>query len=242
MKFTLLILFLIGYGFSQNSITIKRGNRIITKDGMENIEDAIKYYEKLHLAKPDSFLIMDDLAYLYLRSKNYNIAIQKYKSLIKKFPNKIEYLSINYSKCFEKIGKIDSAIVVINEAFKHCIYCSKLNIRLGNIYLSMEDYLKAYKQYEKVDTLIMADNYIYLNNYAFACMKLDTNLIRAERMAKHAISVNPEFYIYETLGDILVQMKKYNEALSAYNKVLEKFKMERVLNKVHTIKETLKHK
>lgn len=241
-KIILIFLIVFCYTHSQDKIFIKRGDRVLTQSGMKNFEDVINHYEKMKNEFPDSFQIIDDLSYLYFLSEDYTKAIECYKKMINRFPNRIVDISMQYSRCYEEIGNTDSAIYIINQALKYCgNSCSKLFMRLGGIYFGMGDYPRAYKEYLKVDDEERFGNHVYLNNFASVCIKLETNLDQAVKYAQMAVNQHPKYYYYETLGDALFLINRYNEALVAYENALSQMEMVRIREKFDKIKFILKY-
>ncbi len=223
---------------SIKSFTIKRGDRVLSKDGMKNIDELIDYYELNKKNHSDSFLFQDDLATLYFVKKDYISSLKQFKLIKENFPYKNISATLKISRCYEELDKFDFAITLLKNELELCGTCSIFNVALANIFLRIGNYSESFYYFEQVDSILQIASMSAINNYAFVCSILDTNLTEAEFMATYAIknSTFPKnFYMYDTLGDIQFDSKKYKEAKLSYEKVLEYFPMSEVKDKLDLV-------
>jgi len=84
---------------------------------------------------------------------------------------------------------------------------------LGDSYYQLKNYEACYQSYDKVLS-IKPDNSIVLNNYAYYLSLQKVNLQKAERMARHAVNLDPKnVNNLDTYAWVLYQQENYTEAL-----------------------------
>lgn len=84
---------------------------------------------------------------------------------------------------------------------------------LGDSYYQLKNYEACYKYYDKVLS-INPDNSIVLNNYAYYLALQKEDLQKAERMARHAVNLDPKnVNNLDTYAWVLYQLGNYTEAL-----------------------------
>lgn len=84
---------------------------------------------------------------------------------------------------------------------------------LGDSYYQLKNYEACYQAYDKVLS-IKPDNAIVLNNYAYYLSLQKVNLQKAERMARHAVNLDPKnVNNLDTYAWVLYQQGNYTEAL-----------------------------
>ena len=92
---------------------------------------------------------------------------------------------------------------------------------LGSAYAGLEEWDQSFKNFDQALT-IDGDNASALNNYAYYLADLDRDLEKAEKMAKKALSVDPNNASYlDTLGWIYYQQEEYQEAQKYIQKALD---------------------
>jgi len=93
---------------------------------------------------------------------------------------------------------------------------------LGDTYFQLKENEKSDEAYEKV-LKIQPDNVLVLNNYAYYLSLRNTNLEKAEEMAKKAVELEPNTSSYlDTYGWVLFKLGRYAEAEKWIAKAMEK--------------------
>ncbi len=85
---------------------------------------------------------------------------------------------------------------------------------LGEIYYQLKNYDACFQAYDKVLS-INPENSIVLNNYAYYLSLQKINLTKAERMARHAVNLDPKnVNNIDTYAWVLYQQGNYKQALN----------------------------
>lgn len=93
-------------------------------------------------------------------------------------------------------------------------------INLGDCYHAINDNEQCFKNYDKA-LEINPDNYFVLNNYAYYLSLDNKDLDKALQYAKKVVDKYPEEPTFvDTYAWVLYQMKRYNEAKSAFDSIL----------------------
>ncbi len=232
MYIYLLNFFLISLCISQNSIKIKIGERYLDTDGLENIQQVIEKYEQKYKSSPMDFQIANDLGVVYLSADKYERALDHYFSLLPKFEFNRTGILLKICEAYEEMDEFEKSFNIIKHELEKCTKCSVFYLKLGNLCQKLELHKEAYQSYSQVDTTEVTPDYWFYYNYADVCFEADTTLEMGIKFAKRAIKLNPEWFVYKTLGDLLFRTKRYEEALNAYSVFVDEYPIPAVVEKI----------
>ena len=182
----------------------------------ENYSEARNYLLKSISLQQNRFQVWNQLIIIDSQLSDWEAMVDHSEEALSLFPSNpalYYYQGIAYFQ----LEKYEEAIEIL-ETGKIMIFKSESGlidfyILLGDAYNAMDNFKKSDENYD----LALADNpdnvYV-LNNYAYYLSLRKDKLDKAEKMAKHAVELEPNQYNYQdTYGWVLFQAGKYDEAV-----------------------------
>lgn len=187
--------------------------------------EAKEQYLKVISLDSSRYAIWQQLLYIESDLSNYTALFNESSRALDMFPEQAELYLLNGSALL-MLKKYDEAIIAMNKGVALAIYdddlLKKLYAYLGDSYYAKQNYKEAFSSYDKVLNIDSANVYV-LNNYSYYLSLRDENLIKAEKMAQKAISIEPSNSSYiDTYAWVLFRQGRYTEAESALQKALIK--------------------
>jgi len=189
----------------------------------EDLETALKYYEKAYQLKPDDSGVMTDYAICLLSAKKFDQALGIYEKIIQKDPQNVNAL-FNLSTIYmqmgdsQKVVETYSKVISIDPEYKDAYF------NRGLLYLSQaQNYISVLVAYK--DSLKeRAKDKNVVSRYNLAkeeCEKLFTKAESDFQKTAELDSTDREAYFH--LGLLYIsKARTYNPILSAYRDSLEK--------------------
>lgn len=189
-------------------------------------EEIVPVLEKALEIEPEQGMARIELLSQYARRNDLKNLTRICEGGVKLHPEIFQfyfYLAIAYYQA----DRIDDAIAVC-ELSKNAITdnitpeaVSELYGILGDLYHTKGDNEKAFASYE-TSLENNPDNYSVLNNYSYYLSLMDTDLDKAEKMARRAVEANPDNGTFlDTYAWILFLQRNYGMALTYIDKALE---------------------
>lgn len=156
-----LILFLTLPALGQGSYVDFYRNKAKEKMDQGNYAEAINDLYKVQEKLPNDPKTLYDIANCYYRMKNYNIAIEKGKAIINRFPNYIDAYRI-VGNSYDISGNYEEGVNTLIEGIEKNPYEGELYLDLGIIEMLRHNYAVALKYWEQG---IKAEPYLADNYY-----------------------------------------------------------------------------
>lgn len=172
-------------------------------------KEACKFFQKAYDIEPlEHYLV--SLALSEFKSAQYEAAISHYKILISQHPEKQNF-QYNLACCYEIIGEYTFAIGILSQLVLLNPKSTSMAQKLANLYLKVNQPLKAKEIYQKIIGHEMVSSDIY---YEYALICASTNdLDTAETILKKVVELNPDFaQAHKDLGVIYLNKRLFNYA------------------------------
>lgn len=175
---------------------------------------------KDHLKREEAQRLMG-LSFVFETLGLIDDTIRAYEQLLKSYPN---YADIRYKAAlaYEARGDYEKAIEHLQHALRINPNYVQARIKLGEIYTVLGRFQEALVEFKTA--LAIRPKYTYAdvhNNIGYIYERLG-DIKQAKRYYKRAISLNPRFgKAYYNLGNVLLDQKKYDEAIAMYRKAIE---------------------
>tara|TARA_B110000116_G_scaffold253878_1_gene250916 strand:+ start:434 stop:1768 length:1335 start_codon:yes stop_codon:yes gene_type:complete len=186
----------------------------------DELESALKYFNKAIEYTPDYSTANFYLGSLYMKIQDYELAAQSFQKglgkAIKDGNPKILYF---LGQCNIKLGKNDLAVQYFKYAINKKINYIKAEFALANVYFSKQDYVNA----EKYINQILNHDSSYIKAYELLVnIFIEKNdYSAAEKFALQGIEVNSKSYIlFSQLSVIENENKNYPSAIEFSSKAL----------------------
>lgn len=189
-------------------------------------EEIVPVLEKALEIEPEQGMARIELLSQYARRNDLKNLTRICEGGVKLHPEIFQfyfYLAIAYYQA----DRIDDAIAVCEQAENadtdniNPEAVSELYGILGDLYHTKGDNEKAFASYETALTHNPA-NYSVLNNYSYYLSLMNTDLDKAEKMARRAVDANPDNGTFlDTYAWILFLQKNYGMAMTYIDKALE---------------------
>ena len=196
----------------------KRLFEISTKTGAS--EDALNYLKKFTALKPADAEAQKDLGDALYERKDFAGAFAAYQRALTYNP-KIKGFYKKYVELVLKYGKPQDKLPALQGAINAGEADVSIYSQLGEIYSGLKNYPKAIEMYEKASQLD-PKNADVLSSLA-ECQVKKGDLKSAALTYEQALAMNPNAVNeYKQLGDLYMQQKKTDAAVSAYKKYIDK--------------------
>lgn len=200
----------------KNAITFYNMASILQIKG--DFRQACEYFEKAYfLEDSEQFLLA--LALCEFRSEYYEKAIGHYKILVAKHPEKHNF-QYNLACCYEMIGEYIYSIGILEQLVLLNPKSTLMSQKLANLYLKIEQPLKAKEIYERIINQGIVTDEIY---YEYALICVTTNdLDIAEKILKKVVELNPsKAMARKDLGVIYLGKRLFDYAREEFEKAYE---------------------
>ncbi|MCX5667727.1 MAG: tetratricopeptide repeat protein [Candidatus Omnitrophica bacterium] len=181
--------------------------------------DPVSFYERSLKYTPDSAVLCNDLANVYMESGDKEKAINLYKRALDIDPYQT-WTYNNLAILYTDTNRYDESVKLLKKLIEIKPDYPKAYNSLGNIYKEKGKSEEAVEMYKKALSLEP--------DYAEACNNLGviySNMDRKEEaleLIKKAISLAANnFKLYYNLGLVYQNMGKYDDAIAAFKRVLE---------------------
>jgi tetratricopeptide (TPR) repeat protein len=161
------------------------------------------------------YLIWEEVMQLDLQLEKYEHLRDFGKTVMELFPEQpVPYLLSGIAN--SQLKNYDEAVKEMNTGVKLVInndlLLSQFYMYLGDTYHAMKNIAESDKAYEK--SLAIDDSNAYvLNNYSYYLSLRNTNLDKAEKMAKKAVTIEPDNPSFQdTYGWVLYKLGRFEEA------------------------------
>jgi len=178
----------------------------------------LKKYTSLKVNDANAQKTLGDMLY---ESKDNTGSLNAYRAALKADPS-IKGFYAKYSELVTSSGgKEDEIVAVLNGAIAANEADVKMYVRLGEIYVKQNNFVKASQMYEKASQL--SPNDATLLTKLAECQGKSGNVSAAIMTYEQAVALNPQANIeYKALGDLYMQQKKSDVGVKNYKKYLEK--------------------
>ncbi|MCZ2444263.1 MAG: tetratricopeptide repeat protein, partial [Flavobacteriales bacterium] len=191
----------------------------LTLKTIDDIDNALKKLNECYKIWPDNQVINYELASIYIYKKKYDIALPYIEKAVKGDPKNKWYL-IDYIEVLIRLDKFKET----EKAFKDLISLEPDNIdyisEFAELYMSEKKYKEAIALFEDIETKTGVHPEISLQKQKLykAMGKTQASLDEIQKLIK-AFPLEAQYY--GILAETYLEMKKKDEALNAYLKVLE---------------------
>jgi tetratricopeptide (TPR) repeat protein len=190
----------------------------------QKLKEALVEYKLAVETEKENYLYWDQLMIVEAGLNDIENLIKHATEAMELFPNQpIPY----YFKGFSLYGskKYNEAIDVLNEGKTLVIENNALLVQflstLGDAYNALKDYTNSERSYDEALMLDPKNEYI-LNNFAYYLSLRKNDLVKAEKMSKLTLSIQPENANYlDTYAWILFQQGKYADAKPFLKKIID---------------------
>ena len=177
--------------------------------------EARETFLKVLTLDSSKYVVWEQVLRLDLKLEDYGHLVTYGKRAIELFPEQplpflftgLGYLQLKkHEDALKLFGSGEKLVVDDNELQANfCMY-------QGDAYHALKNEKEAFKYYEK-SIQLKDDNAYVLNNYAYYLSLLGTDLGKAEKMAKKAVTLEPlNASFQDTYGWVLFKVEKYGEA------------------------------
>ena len=177
--------------------------------------EARETFLKVLTLDSSKYVVWEQVLRLDLKLEDYGHLVTYGKRAIELFPEQplpflftgLGYLQLKkHEDALKLFGSGEKLVVDDNELQANfCMY-------EGDAYHALKNEKEAFKYYEK-SIQLKDDNAYVLNNYAYYLSLLGTDLGKAEKMAKKAVTLEPlNASFQDTYGWVLFKVEKYGEA------------------------------
>jgi tetratricopeptide (TPR) repeat protein len=189
--------------------------------------EELSYLKKYSEFNPNDAAAQKILGDRLYESKDITGALTAYRTALKADPA-IKGIFARYAELLMNNGGTEAEITtVLNGAIAANEADVKMYVRLGDIYVKQSNFVKAGQMYEKASQLD-PNNAALLTNLA-ECQAKAGNASAAIMTYEQAIAMNPAAgKEYKALGDLYVQQKRTESAVTNYKKYLEKNKDDQI--------------
>lgn len=191
----------------------------LTLKTIDDIDNALKKLNECYKIWPDNQVVNYELASIYIYKKKYNIALPYIEKAVKGDPKNKWYL-IDYIEVLIRLDKFKET----EKVFKDLISLEPDNIdyisEFAELYMSEKKYKEAIALFEDIETKTGVHPEISLQKQKLykAMGKTQASLDEIQKLIK-AFPLEAQYY--GILAETYLEMKKKDEALNAYLKVLE---------------------
>jgi tetratricopeptide (TPR) repeat protein len=189
----------------------------------QKFEEAIKQYNMAVETEKDNYFLWSQLLILEAQQNKVSDLEKHASEALELFPSQPSpYYFKGYALSIQK--KYQPAIEALNEGKSYVVENNALSLQflglLGDCYHAVKDYQNSDRSYDEA-LLIDADNEYVLNNYAYYLSLRKDKLVKAEKMSKRTLELQPENTNYlDTYAWILFQQGQYQEAKNYLDKVV----------------------
>jgi tetratricopeptide (TPR) repeat protein len=159
----------------------------------KKLSEAAKYYEKAVKLDMSNYLLWEQLILIYNELRDYDKMKQRSDDALKLFPQNAAlyyYNAIAAYRLKEYKQAIKQINIGLNFTYKDMHFIDFYNL-LAEVHQADNDFENAYYHYQK--TLSVDKNNVEaLSNYALLLAKNNSELNKAENMAKRALELNPD--------------------------------------------------
>jgi len=159
----------------------------------KKLSEAAQYYEKAVKLDMSNYLLWEQLILIYNELRDYENMKQKSDDALKLFPQNAAlyyYNAIAAYRLKEYKLAIKQINIGLNFTYKDIHFIDFYNL-LAEVHQADNDFENAYYHYQK--TLSVDENNVEaLSNYALLLAKNNSELNKAEKMAKRALELNPD--------------------------------------------------
>lgn len=190
-------------------------------------DEALAYLKKYTSLKTNDATAQKTLGDMLYERKDNAGALNAYRTALKADPA-IKGIFARFAELLMNNGGTEAEITtVLNSAIAANEADVKMYVRLGDIYMKQSNFVKAGQMYEKASQLD-PKNAALLTNLA-ECQAKAGNASAAIMTYEQAIAMNPAANReYKSLGDLYMQQKRTESAVTNYKKYLEKGKDDKI--------------
>ena len=183
----------------------------------KNVE-ACEYFEKAYeIEKCEQYMVA--LALSEYKSAQYEKAIEHYKYLSEKYPDKHNFI-YNLACCYEQLNQQDEAIELMEKLVRKNPKSVLMAQKLSTMYIQQHRYEEAKGVYEQLIMQGSITASLY-HQYAMLCMQTN-DIDTAERIFKKVIELEPNSaQTHKDLGVIYLNKRLFEYAEDEFNKALE---------------------
>lgn len=184
-------------------------------------DEVLIYLKKFTTLKPVDAAAQKLLGDMLYERKDNVGSLNAYRAALKADPT-IKGFYSRYSELVTASGGKETEIIaVLNGAIAANEADVKMYVRLGEIYLKQNNFVKAGQMYEKASQITPAD--AALLTCLAECQAKSGNISGSVMTYEQAVAMNPQANKeYKALGDLYMQQKKTDVAVKNYKKYLEK--------------------
>ncbi|UCD17661.1 MAG: tetratricopeptide repeat protein, partial [Candidatus Zixiibacteriota bacterium] len=216
-------------------------------DRMEDYDSSLVYYKRAFELAPDSLSNIQNVAYAYIQLEDWQNSITFFHKVLKLVPNEPNIL-FNIAICFSNLEQSDSAYRYNTMAIAADSSNSMPYIQVGQYFLlKSQTYSDSITHYQKADNAEQSDKFITLRNtlldssshylnfavemepenitalmqYGLVNMVLGRNEPALEAYQKLAELEPYQKEHWISIGDCLLRLEKFTEAIDPYEKAVE---------------------
>jgi len=184
-------------------------------------EEAIKEYLKAVCIDPDHSTVQELLGNLYKSRGMFDEAAAHYQEIVRAFP---EFPAGYYllGSLYHSCGKLDEAVLEYEKIIKIAPEQTTPYLNLAVIYNKQNKPDKAEKEYQEALKLVTNAAEIHIE-LAWIYKELH-DVENAIREYNEALAIDPNnyLYVYNALGMIYIQQRKFDKAIDEFQIVIEK--------------------
>lgn len=189
----------------------------------QKYKEARDVFDKAVELDSSKYLIWEEILRLDVMLEDYDHLLKYGKTAVELFPEQPGAYIMNGIAMFQK-KQFTEALDQFNRALTLLVsdndIIAQVYMHLGDTYHALNNPEESDKAYEK-SLQYKSDNVYVLNNYAYYLSVRNKELDKAERMAKKAVTAEPENPSFQdTYGWIMFKLGKYNEAKEWIGKAL----------------------